>query len=131
MYNYDFTLFKDKFVGEEGVSCLLYLVLASSKVLEEFWASHRDTEWFKRHPILSSPETWLSLGLGLSSLRSVTYPGQYRLSSMVTMQRVTGGVGSRLPRYLRSSPQRRFRGTAALFSGAWTTAELLMKPSTL
>ena len=38
-------------------SCIYHRQL--TKAIAEFWECHRETAWFKCHPILSDPAAWL------------------------------------------------------------------------
>ena len=79
MYHYDFSLFRDRFLGPPGVprqsqtktlkllgpcnqwhqhSIFSYVCL--SQALQEYWAAVRQTEWFQSHPILADPVVWLN-----------------------------------------------------------------------
>ena len=70
IYNYDFNLFKKKFLGPPGVSWLqavfgqnpkqfVFNIVYMTKALQAFWAKFKDTDWFRNHPQLSKPDTWI------------------------------------------------------------------------
>ena len=76
MYTYDVDLFRDRWLGPPGVTCIKFSEFDNMCVhvhvcgcvhmcvhdmlieaLEQFWNAQRETEWFKMHPILSNPVT--------------------------------------------------------------------------
>ena len=81
IYKYDWNLFKRRFLGPDGVLwlqmvdcgivthtvCVCFFGGSSAsfvnvEALEAYWASVKNTEWFKSHPILSSPDAWIIFG---------------------------------------------------------------------
>ena len=71
IYHYDWNLFKERFIGPDGVpwstiELLQHRLKKSSymtghKALESFWESVKNEDWFLQHPILSSPDPWSTL----------------------------------------------------------------------
>lgn len=79
VYSYDFELFRQRFLGEEGATqlkpvvglaqCTCSKVTASSsfhawkpfelQAIDRFWETMRPSEFFRQHPVLSDPATFL------------------------------------------------------------------------
>lgn len=93
VYSYDFELFRQRFLGEEGATqlkpvvglaqCTCSKVTASSsfhawkpfelQAIDRFWETMRPSEFFRQHPVLSDPATFCTSSVGAGCLCNLIF----------------------------------------------------------